>query len=293
MVPLAAFAVAPPRFPHPAGGWVDWRKQERERHAVDAGVLGRRSRPIRPPGCSSGWRGPTRARCSRIPPERRRRREHADDGARRDGGRGVWAEGSRDRPGVLLAPFAMGLAAAFLGRYPYGGYRTMQYVAPSIILMTGLGAAGWLARLPGPYWRTGRLRLGLFSLAAVGIGMMAWDATHPYMSRLDQDSPRHSPGGSGPRSRPGPEIVCARTDLRLLAEHAGLARRPRGDVPVLPGDRFAPTSPQDAPAFDRVSNPIRSESWCSTRPRATRRPSPVGSARMRAVTSCVPGANGS
>ncbi len=62
--------------------------------------------------------------------------------------------GSRTVLALLLAPFAMGLAAAFLGRYPYGGSaRTMQYVAPSIILMAGLGAAVLLARLPRPGWR--------------------------------------------------------------------------------------------------------------------------------------------
>ena len=59
--------------------------------------------------------------------------------------------GSKTVLALLLAPFALGLIAAFLGRYPYGGSaRTMQYVAPAIIVMAGLGAAVLLARLPRP-----------------------------------------------------------------------------------------------------------------------------------------------
>jgi hypothetical protein len=54
----------------------------------------------------------------------------------------VWLRrgGSRAVLGLLLAPFGLGLVAAALGRYPYGGSaRTMQYLAPAIVLLAGLG----------------------------------------------------------------------------------------------------------------------------------------------------------
>jgi hypothetical protein len=123
--------------------------------------------------------------------------------------------GSRTLLGLLLAPFTMGLAAAFLGRYPYGGSaRTMQYVAPSIILMAGLGLAVLLARLPRPGIREWAPASVLCCLAAVGIGMMVWDATHPYMTRLDRES-RDFARRFWAEESSGAELVCAQSDLHL------------------------------------------------------------------------------
>ena len=65
---------------------------------------------------------------------------------------GAWALYRQDRKAILamlLAPFALGLLAAVLGKYPYGGTaRTMQYVAPSICLLMGLGMAELVALIP-------------------------------------------------------------------------------------------------------------------------------------------------
>ena len=97
--------------------------------------------------------------------------------------------GSRTVLALLLTPFALGLIAAGLGRYPYGGSaRTMQYVAPSIILMAGLGAAVLLARLPLPHWRKRSPRWALAAMVAIGLGMMAWDVTHPFKLPFFQGS---------------------------------------------------------------------------------------------------------
>jgi hypothetical protein len=109
----------------------------------------------------------------------------------------------------------MGLAVAFLGRYPYGGStRTIQYCAPSIILMAGLGSAVLLATLPRPCCREGAPALVLCGLAAVGIGMMVWDATRPYMTRLDRDS-REFARRFWAEESSGAELVCVRTDRPL------------------------------------------------------------------------------
>jgi hypothetical protein len=167
--------------------------------------------------------------------------------------------GSKTVLGLLLAPFAMGLAAAFLGSYPYGGSaRTMQYVAPSIILMAGLGAAVLLARLPRPEWRSRAPAWLLGGLAVVGLGMMAWDATHRYISPLDRDGRAFARRFWAEESA-GAELVCARTDLHLPL-----------DSLVWQGDRAAVylchqaiDSPRHRakapPRFDRVSaaHPLR------------------------------------
>ena len=60
----------------------------------------------------------------------------------------------RRRSGTVLAlaliPFALGLAAAVLRRYPYGmSNRTMQYLAPMICLLGGLGAASLVGPIRG------------------------------------------------------------------------------------------------------------------------------------------------
>lgn len=160
---------------------------------------------------------------------------------------------------LLLIPFAMGLAAAFLGRYPYGGSaRTMQYVAPSIILLAGLGAAVLLARLPRSGWRRRAPAWVLSGLMAVGIGMMIWDATHPYLTPLDRDG-RDFARRFWAEESSGAEVVCARTDLHLPI-----------DTLVWQGDRAAVYlchqamySPRhhakEPPRLDRVSrsHPLR------------------------------------
>ncbi len=170
-----------------------------------------------------------------------------------------WRRGSRTVLALLLAPFAMGLAAAFLGRYPYGvSARTMQYVAPSIILMAGLGAAVLLARLPRPSWRERAPGWVLCGLAAMGLGMMAWDATHPYMEPLDRDG-RDFARRFWAEASAGAEVVCALTDLHLPL-----------DPLVWQGDRAAVYLCQQAidsprhraqapPRLDRVSaaHPLR------------------------------------
>ena len=129
--------------------------------------------------------------------------------------------GSKVVLALLLAPFGLGLLAAFVGRYPYGGSaRTMQYVAPAIILMAGLGAAVLLSRLPRPSWRERAPRLVLGTLTVIGLGMMGWDATHPYKLPFDQTS-RDFARQFWAEESAGAEVVCARTDLGLPLDPLG------------------------------------------------------------------------
>jgi hypothetical protein len=129
--------------------------------------------------------------------------------------------GSKAVLALLLTPFALGLIAASLGRYPYGGSaRTMQYVAPAIILMAGLGAAVLLARLPRPGWRERACRWVLRGLLAIGLGMIGWDATHPYKTPFDRSS-RDLARRLWAEESSGAELLCARADLRLPLDPLG------------------------------------------------------------------------
>jgi hypothetical protein len=123
--------------------------------------------------------------------------------------------GSKPVLALLLLPFAFGLITAAFGRYPYGGSaRTMQYVAPAILLMAGLGAAVLLARLPGAHWRQRISRLIMSTIFVAGIGMMAWDVAHPYKLFPDRTS-RDFAREFWQEESAGAELICAKTDLQL------------------------------------------------------------------------------
>ena len=103
---------------------------------------------------------------------------------------GVVAHWRRDRRavlGLMLMPFAMGLVAAAIRRYPYGmNTRTMQYLAPMICLLAGLGAAAILARFASPRARRDLLRASVVALAGLGLWHTGYDLTHPYKTPSDE-----------------------------------------------------------------------------------------------------------
>jgi hypothetical protein len=99
----------------------------------------------------------------------------------------LWWQGRKSIVLTCLAPFGVAMAAAAIKRYPYGGpvphgspARVMQYLAPSICLLTGLGAAALLMLARDPRFRLRALRVSLVLLAAVGIIPLAADSSHPY-----------------------------------------------------------------------------------------------------------------
>lgn len=167
--------------------------------------------------------------------------------------------GSRVVLSLYLVPFALGLAAAFLGRYPYGGSaRTMQYVAPAILLLAGLGAAALLSRVPSVAWNRRAHALSIAVFAMIGLGLLAWDVTHPYKSVYDRTSRDYARQFWAELGN-GAEIACARTDLGVALDPKGW----RGDRTALylchraifaPGpprlDRLAEDRPLRAVVFD-------------------------------------------
>ena len=81
---------------------------ERERHAVDAGLLGRGvPAPFAREVPRLAGEGPHEPDV-RVSRRRGRRREHADDGDGRDGGRGLRAEGVEDGPRAVAGPIRDG-----------------------------------------------------------------------------------------------------------------------------------------------------------------------------------------
>ncbi len=104
---------------------------------------------------------------------------------------GIWEFVRRRRMGLVilsLAPFVIGILAAYLHRYPYGGVacRIHQHVAPLIIL----AAAEGLALLVGtvfrnPAWRK-KCAITLFAVyAVIPVAGMARDAIKPYRESND------------------------------------------------------------------------------------------------------------
>jgi hypothetical protein len=116
---------------------------------------------------------------------------------------------------LLLCPCVMGLAAAGLGQYPYGGApRLTQYLVPSICLLTGLGASVVVARLSPGARRRRALGLSLTLLAAIGVFLVVRDLFEPYRVRGDLETRQfawrfwHQNSGEV-------GVVCVKSDLGL------------------------------------------------------------------------------
>ncbi len=116
---------------------------------------------------------------------------------------------------LMLAPVAVGLLAAFLGRYPYGGApRITQYLAPSICLLAGLGGAFLTMRLPSPRWRRRVLGAAVGLLGAIGISLIARDLIEPYRVWSDEVSRRFARRFWTEDAKTF-RLVCVKSDLGM------------------------------------------------------------------------------
>ena len=117
---------------------------------------------------------------------------------------------------LCLAPPALNMVAALMGRFPYGGHvKFSQYLAPAICLLLGAGGAALLARGRAlPRSRRRALAAALTLLSLIALGTIARDFCLPYKSATDRryrDFARwfwFSLESSG-------EVACLKTDLRL------------------------------------------------------------------------------
>lgn len=89
----------------------------------------------------------------------------------------------------LLAPFALAFVAASLHRYPYGfEARLMQFIAPSICLLSGQGAAIVLSWVRAPKLRRNLLLAGMFCLVVCGVVPQVVSSLFPYRMLYDHQS---------------------------------------------------------------------------------------------------------
>lgn len=127
----------------------------------------------------------------------------------------LWRSGRRTTAAVFLAPFGLGLVAAFLGKYPYGGEaRIVQYLAPSACLAAGLGMAALAAKAHRPEVaaRIPRVLLGL--MVALGIGLIGKDLVIPYRVYKDVTAREFARNFWTEQAR-GADLACAKADLGI------------------------------------------------------------------------------
>ena len=105
------------------------------------------------------------------------------------------------------------MLAALMGKYPYGATaRTMQYVAPSICLMAGLGLDRLVARFSNTSARGRRLAYLFAGLAATGIVSLVIDAARPYKTVYERNARDFARWFWTDLSHDA-ELVCMHTDL--------------------------------------------------------------------------------
>ena len=171
----------------------------------------------------------------------------------------LWRAGRRRLLPVLLAPFAAGLVAALLQKYPYGGSgRVSQYLVPAICLLAGVGAArlSSLARRPATWRQAQRGVLGFF--VVFGVLFAVSTLVRPYRDRPDMVGRDFARWLWDVKSRDA-VLVSAWDDLRL-----DFARPPDGWAPGGAAFRlyqriYGPRSGGAAPDLTSVSHqrPLR------------------------------------
>jgi len=121
--------------------------------------------------------------------------------------------------GVLVGPLGLALIAAALRRYPYGGpaphgsaARVMQYAAPGLCLLIGVGAASLLARVGSDRLRGRITRIGLSALIVIGLVPIVEGARHPYRA-YQAHAAREFARRFWPEVGSGAEVACLRWDL--------------------------------------------------------------------------------
>lgn len=138
----------------------------------------------------------------------------------------LWRSRRRAALLVLLGPFLFTLLAAALGRYPYGlEARQMQFVAPAICILAGLGAAVILASLPWPRLRPGLIAASVVALVLTGGDLVRRDYAEPYRFRADLQA-RQFAKAFWPALEDGAEVACTREDFHVVNRQSLNLRTP-------------------------------------------------------------------
>lgn len=176
------------------------------------------------------------------------------------GGVVLFRTGRRSQLALLLGPFALGIVAAILQRYPYGGSgRVTQYLVPAICLLAGLGAARLTALARSATRRRRAQGTVLGVLVLFGILLGAATVVRPYRDRPDMEGRDFARWLWGVSSRET-ELVSAWEDLRLELARPPAQWAPGGAAYRLNQRIYSPRHRRgEAPDLDSVSHrrPLR------------------------------------
>jgi hypothetical protein len=125
----------------------------------------------------------------------------------------LWRRSRRGAAVMLLVPFALALGAAVLRRYPYGvEARQMQFLAPAICLLAGLGTAWLVHAIAWPRLRRGLASLALLVLAGFALTALVGDIRQPYRFPYDHQT-REFARRFWPEQARAAELACLCADF--------------------------------------------------------------------------------
>jgi hypothetical protein len=163
---------------------------------------------------------------------------------------------------VLIAPLGLALIASALRLYPYGGpaphgsaARIMQYAAPGLCLLIGLGASRVFEADRSLPRRDRVIRLALLSLIVVGIVPQVAGFFHPYRAYQAEASREFAKQFWSTIGKDS-EVACLRWDFPVAewdSIHLGVA------VALCNQAIYSPSRRDSGPRFDRISasHPLR------------------------------------
>ena len=115
--------------------------------------------------------------------------------------------------GIFAAPMLLAFVAAALHKYPYGGSaRVMQYAAPAICLLMGLGGATMIAWGRPLWYRRIWVATSVVAMAGIGGATLLMDVLQPYKTIWDCDTQGFVRWFWNDLAHDA-ELVCVRTDL--------------------------------------------------------------------------------
>ncbi|MFI5454576.1 MAG: hypothetical protein ACHRXM_03910 [Isosphaerales bacterium] len=133
----------------------------------------------------------------------------------------LWRGGRKIVVTLVLAPFGLALIAAALRRYPYGvEARQMQFVAPAICLLAGLGAGLVVERIRRAKLRGHVVALAVMILMIDPILALARDTARPYRYNQDQEA-REMARRFWPSMSSQAELACLRRDFGIAGRGGG------------------------------------------------------------------------
>jgi len=131
----------------------------------------------------------------------------------------LWSVRQRSLLALCWLPFGLNLAAAILGKYPFGdSARITMHLAPFICILMAHGAARARDWIRAPIWRW-RLHLALHVfLLGCGLAGIVRDVITPFKTEHDRDVRRLARDIAKQVWPDEPVLLCHQRDEELLAE---------------------------------------------------------------------------